>query len=83
MRYALVSSRLGKVFQCVGLQSYNEFKVRQDFDAGEILNKTSSLKGVLEPFSREGNVGLMPRAGFTDITTFMKYVCFEGFVAIK
>ena len=62
---------------------YSDFKVRQGFDATEILNKTSSLKSVLEPFSREGNLGLMRRAGFTDIPTIMKYICFEGFVAIK
>jgi len=70
-------------FQDISVQLYSEFKVRQGFDAGEILSKTSSLKGVLEPFSREGNLGLMRRAGFTDIATFMKYICFEGFVAIK
>jgi tRNA (cmo5U34)-methyltransferase len=70
-------------FQDMMVSLYNDFKVRQGFDAGEILNKTSSLKGVLEPFSREGNLGLMQRAGFTDIATLMKYVCFEGFVAIK
>ena len=70
-------------FQDMMVSLYSDFKVRQGFDADEILNKTSSLKGVLEPFSREGNLGLMRRAGFTDIATFMKYVCFEGFVAIK
>lgn len=70
-------------FQDMMVSLYSDFKVRQGFDAGEILNKTSSLKGVLEPFSREGNLGLMRRAGFTDIATLMKYICFEGFVAIK
>mgnify|MGYP001388779795 CR=1 FL=1 len=70
-------------FQDMMNSLYSDFKVRQGFDAAEILNKTSSLKSVLEPFSREGNLGLMRRAGFTDITTIMKYICFEGFVAIK
>ena len=70
-------------FQDMMVSLYSDFKIRQGFDAGEILNKTSSLKGVLEPFSREGNLGLMRRAGFTDIATLMKYICFEGFVAIK
>ena len=70
-------------FQDMMVSLYNDFKARQGFDAGEILNKTASLKGVLEPFSREGNLGLMQRAGFTDIATFMKYISFEGFVAIK
>ncbi len=70
-------------FQDMMASLYDDYKIAQGFDAEEILNKTSSLKGVLEPFSREGNLGLMRRAGFTDINTVMKYVCFEGFVAIK
>jgi tRNA (cmo5U34)-methyltransferase len=70
-------------FQDMMSSLYSDFKVRQGFDADEILNKTSSLRSVLEPFSREGNLGLMRRAGFTDIATIMKYICFEGFLAIK
>jgi tRNA (cmo5U34)-methyltransferase len=70
-------------FQDMLVSLYNDFKVTQGFDADEILNKTRSLRGVLEPFSREGNLGLLRRAGFTDIETVMKYLCFEGFVAIK
>lgn len=70
-------------FQDMMVSLYNDFKTRQGFNPEEILNKTSSLKGVLEPFSTEGNLGLMRRAGFTDIMSIMKYVCFEGFVAIK
>jgi tRNA (cmo5U34)-methyltransferase len=70
-------------FQDMMVSLYNDFKSRNGFTAEEILNKTASLKGVLEPFSTEGNLGLMRRAGFTDIMSVMKYVCFEGFLAIK
>jgi tRNA (cmo5U34)-methyltransferase len=70
-------------FQDIFVSLYNDFKAKNGFTAEEILNKTTSLKGVLEPFSTEGNLGLMRRAGFTDITTVMKYLCFEGFLAIK
>ncbi len=70
-------------FQDMMVSLYNDFKVKSGFEAQEILNKTSSLKGVMEPFSTEGNLGLMRRAGFTDIMSIMKYICFEGFVAIK
>ena len=70
-------------FQDIMVSLYNDFKVKNGFTADEILNKTSSLKGVLEPFSTEGNLGLLHRAGFVDITTVMKFVCFEGFLAIK
>jgi len=70
-------------FQDILVALYNDFKAKQGFDADHILNKTRSLRGVLEPFSHEGNLGLLRRAGFTDIETVMRYLCFEGFLAIK
>lgn len=70
-------------FQDIMVSLYNDFKTRNGFSAEEILAKTRSLKGVLEPFSTEGNLGLLRRAGFEDVLSVMKYVCFEGFVAIK
>ena len=66
---------------CTGI--YTDFKLDNGFSEAEIVNKTRSLKGVLEPFSTEGNLDLMRRAGFVDIMTVMKYVPFEGFLAIK
>ena len=70
-------------FQDMSVALYNDFKAKNGFSADEILNKTASLKGVLEPFSTEGNLGLLRRAGFTDIMTVMKWISFEGFLAIK
>ena len=70
-------------FQDIVSSLYNDFKLRNGLSADEILSKTRSLKGVLEPFSTEGNLGLLRRAGFTDIMVVQKYLCFEGFLAIK
>jgi tRNA (cmo5U34)-methyltransferase len=70
-------------FQDICASLYNDFKVRQGFSSDEILSKTRSLKGVLEPFSTEGNMGLLKRAGFSDMMSICKYICFEGFLAIK
>ena len=70
-------------FQDMMSTMYTDFKLSQGFSGNEIVAKRRSLKGVLEPFSTEGNLGLLQRAGFVDITTVMKYVCFEGFLAIK
>ena len=64
-------------------QTYNEFKINQGFKPSEIMAKSSSLKGVLEPFSTFGNISLLKRAGFKDILTVFKYGSFEGFLAIK
>jgi len=62
---------------------YTDFKLDQGYTSEEIVSKTRSLKGVLDPFSTAGNFDLLKRAGFQDIMTIMKYVCFEGFLAIK
>jgi len=70
-------------FQDILSALYNDFKLRNGLTPDEILAKTRSLKGVLEPFSTEGNLGLLQRAGFVDVMTVQKYLCFEGFLAIK
>ncbi len=70
-------------FQDIMTTLYTDFKLNQGYTGDEIVAKTRSLKGVLEPFSTAGNLGLLERAGFVDIMTVMKYVCFEGFLAIK
>lgn len=62
---------------------YTEYKLEQGYSPEEIIGKTESLKGVLEPFSTEGNLGLFTRSGFVDVMTVFKYACFEGFLAIK
>ena len=70
-------------FQDMMTTIYTDFKLDQGYTSEEIVSKTRSLKGVLEPFSTAGNFDLLKRAGFQDIMTIMKYVCFEGFLAIK
>ena len=70
-------------FQDIMSGLYRDFKRRADYTADQILDKETSLKGVLKPFSSQGNQDLLRRAGFVDLMTVMKYVCFEGFVAIK
>lgn len=70
-------------FQDIMSQIYTEYKLDVGYSEKEILSKARSLKGVLEPFSSAGNYDMLTRAGFTDIMVIMKYVCFEGFLAIK
>ena len=70
-------------FQDILTALYTDFKLANGFSADEIVAKTRSLKGVLEPFSTQGNLDLMKRAGFQDVMTVMKHTCFEGFLAIK
>jgi len=70
-------------FQDYANQVYVEFKLENGFSEAEIINKARSIKGVMEPFSTQGNLDMLKRAGFTDLMTIQKYVCFEGFLAIK
>ncbi|MEM1112836.1 MAG: methyltransferase domain-containing protein [Pseudomonadota bacterium] len=70
-------------FQDITTNLYQEYKLKQGYSPEEIVGKSRSLKGVLEPFSTQGNLDLMQRAGFVDVLSVFKYVCFEGFLAIK
>lgn len=70
-------------FQDILTSLYTDFKRDNGFSVEEIFAKSQSLKGVLEPFSVQGNRDLLTRAGFKDVETIMKHICFEGFLAIK
>jgi len=70
-------------FQDISTGLYNEFKLQNNYSPTEIFNKTRSLKGVLEPFSINGNCQMLERAGFVDYLEIFKYICFSGFLAIK
>ncbi|MEQ8603705.1 MAG: methyltransferase domain-containing protein [Marivibrio sp.] len=70
-------------FQDIQSQLYVDFKQKNGFSTDEIIGKSRSLKGVLEPFSTEGNLGLLQRAGFSDIMPVARWMCFEGLLAIK
>ena len=70
-------------FQDIIQTLYTDYKLDQGYTPTEIINKTRSLKGILEPFSTQGNLDLLKRAGFVDILSVFKYLCFEGFLAIK
>lgn len=70
-------------FQDMMAQMYTEYKLGQGYSPDDIVAKSRSLKRILEPFSTQGNLGLLARAGFVDVMTVQKYVCFEGFLAIK
>ena len=70
-------------FQDLTTSLYTEFKLSNDFSEEEIIKKSRSLKGILEPFSTQGNIDMLKRAGFVDIMTVMKHINFEGFLCIK
>ncbi len=70
-------------FQDIMTSIYNEFKIDQGYTGNEIIAKSRSLKGVLDPFSTQANYDMAKRAGFVDIMSIFKCISFEGFLAIK
>lgn len=70
-------------FQDITSALYIDYKLEQAYNSDEIIAKSRSLKGILEPFSTAGNLGLLERAGFVDVITVFKHLCFEGVLAIK
>ncbi|MBS0898117.1 methyltransferase domain-containing protein [Pantoea dispersa] len=70
-------------FQDIISSLYVDYKSSQGYAAQEILAKSRSLKGVLEPFSTGGNIDMLNRAGFVDVMSVFKHICFEGFFCIK
>ena len=70
-------------FQDMMSALYIDYKLENGYTPEEVLGKASSLKGVLEPFSTRGNLDMLHRAGFVDVMTIYKHVCFEGILAIK
>ena len=70
-------------FQDIFTLTYNDFKLKNNFSPEEIINKSKSLKGVMEPFSDYGNTSLIKRAGFKDFIPVFQWLCFKGYLCIK
>ncbi|MDB4613163.1 methyltransferase domain-containing protein [Candidatus Pelagibacter sp.] len=70
-------------FQDITMQIYNDYKIEQGFTSEEIISKSISLKGVMDPFSSNANFEMLKRAGFKDVMSILKFLNFEGFLAIK
>jgi tRNA (cmo5U34)-methyltransferase len=70
-------------FQDILTGMYHDYKLDRGYSQEEVAAKSLSLRGVLEPFSTEGNRSMLERAGFVDVETVFRYLCFHGFLAIK
>ena len=70
-------------FQDMYTNLYHDFKQSNGFSIKQIDEKAKSLRGVLEPFSEKGNLDLLKRAGFIDVSGIFQYLCFRGYLCIK
>lgn len=60
-----------------------DYKEEQGFSGAEILAKSRSLRGILDPNTSEQNLDLLKMAGFAKYAVLMKYLNFEGILAVK
>ena len=70
-------------FQDMFTLLYQDFKIDKGHDYSSIIAKSKSLKGILEPFSDNGNLFLLKNAGFKDITPIFQWLSFKGYLCIK
>jgi tRNA (cmo5U34)-methyltransferase len=70
-------------FQDVLSQLLADRKLSLGFTPDQIVNKSRSLKGVLRPYSTATNLECLARAGFAASAPIIKYLSFEGILAIK
>ncbi|GAA5534795.1 methyltransferase domain-containing protein [Deinococcus aluminii] len=64
-------------------QVYHEHKMEQGYSSEEILGKSLSLRGVLQPCTSIANQRLLRTAGFSKVAVIHKQLAFEGYLAIK
>ncbi|MDQ3914271.1 MAG: methyltransferase domain-containing protein [Actinomycetota bacterium] len=64
-------------------QVYDTYKLARGFSAEEVLGKTRSLRGVLQPSTSAENMALLRRAGFSEPHVIYRQLAFEGLVAVK
>ena len=62
---------------------YTLWKLNQGFSKSEVIKKSQSLRGVLNPNSSKKNIELLKKSGFDNIEVITKYLNFETILAIK
>jgi tRNA (cmo5U34)-methyltransferase len=70
-------------FEDVWLDLHWDFKRRQGLTPAQIIEKASSLRGVLNPLTATENIDLLQRAGFRRVETFFRWYNWAGFIAVK
>lgn len=62
---------------------YNDLKLSQNLSHQHIIEKSSSLRGVMSPITLEENIDMLERAGFKKVDCFFKWGNFAGLLAVK
>lgn len=70
-------------FQDIFTYLLNQYKLDKNFTHQEILSKSLSLTGRMEPFSDYGNRQILEKGGFSDIEVIFRFINFQGYLCIK
>jgi tRNA (cmo5U34)-methyltransferase len=65
------------------VEQHHAFKRAQGYSDLEIARKREALESVLTPLSRQENLDMLRRAGFTEADCFLQWFNFAAFAAIK
>ncbi len=71
------------IFNELFLEQYSDFKSRNGYTEEEKAQKTRSLRGVMRPFTEAQNIQMLKLGGFSEVSRVFKWLCFEGYLAIK
>lgn len=62
---------------------YQDNKAANGVESFDILEKARSIRGQLKPLTIAENVELLKGVGFSEVSTFLQWCGFVGFIAIK
>ena len=62
---------------------HTNFKLAHGCQPQQVIAKANSLRSVQQPLTASANKEMLRAAGFSRVFTIMKYLCFEGYLAIK
>jgi tRNA (cmo5U34)-methyltransferase len=71
--------RIGNVIEVL----YHDFKTSQGLRPSEVANKARTLATVLEPHTPKENLMMLRHAGFRSVAVVTRYLCYEGYLAVK
>ena len=60
-----------------------DYKITNKFTSDEILNKSKSLRGVMDPCKDIENIKFLKKTGFSKIQTIHQKINFKGYLCIK
>ena len=70
-------------FQELALLLYSRFKTFNGLSAEQVVTKSESVYGVIKPESTVSMIELLHDVGFEKVTPAIRYINFEGFLAVK